>query len=311
MRGDRTTYENKKAKQKHSRNRKRRQQKKVVLLLLLFLIFILILKVCFQIKQTIDMYLDKGQENVVTQEEKDNPKQDEQTPEINNNLTEEERARKKIQNFAKENHLSMSDYPDELIESFIANPEKEEFVLHYPLKKDSYSKQRLKECLGQSELPLLLQWDPRWGYYPYGNGIIGVLGCGPTSLSMVAIHLLQDASLTPIYMADYAMQNGYYAQGVGTAWDLMTDGARRLGLKVQEVSLDKNVVMRHLQKGRPIICAMGPGDFTQTGHFIVLTGVENGKIRINDCNSKSRSEKLWDFESFQYQIKNMWAYSLP
>lgn len=139
--------------------------------------------------------------------------------------------------------------------------------------------------------------------------MIGVQGCGPTSLSMVALHLLQDAKFTPIYITDFAMQNGCYVEGVGTAWDLMTEGARRLGLKVQEVSLVENLVMRHLRQGRPIICAMGPGEFTQRGHFIVLVGVEDGKIRINDCNSKSHSEKLWEFEEFKDQIRNMWAYS--
>ncbi len=231
-------------------------------------------------------------------------------PAGNSPASREEHVREQIKSFADANQLSISDYPEELIESLIANEEKEEFVLNYPLKKDTYSNQKLTECIGQSQMPLLLQWDERWGYYSYGDSVIGVAGCGPTSLSMVALHLLQDAKYTPIYMADYAMQNGYYVEGVGTAWDFMTKGARRLGLKVQEVGLDENVVMRHLRQGRPIICAMGPGDFTTTGHFIVLTGVEDGRIRIHDCNSRERSEKLWDFQEFKYQIKNMWAYSV-
>ena len=123
---------------------------------------------------------------------------------------------------------------------------------------------------------------------------MGLTGCGPTCLSMVAIHLLQDSSLTPIFVADYADRNGYYADGVGTAWSFMSQGASGLGLYAQEVGLDENRVMNYLRQGKPIICAMGRGDFTETGHFIVMTGVEDGKIKVNDPNSKDRSEKLWD-----------------
>ena len=55
---------------------------------------------------------------------------------------------------------------------------------------------------------------------------------------------------------------------------------------------------------------MRPGDFTTSGHFIVLTGVENGKIRVNDPNSKVNSEKLWDYDRLESQINNLWAFSV-
>jgi len=323
MKEYRNAYADKKSRKREMRRKKRvRWMKKLLLamavVVLILLIYLIVMLVSL-IGQSIEERLEAKRGDVVIQETGDASTQD-RVPGYdteldgksteNQDLSDEEKARKKISTFAKAHNCSLRDYPEELIESLVANSEKEEFVLNYPLKKDTYSRQSLTECLQQSSMPLLLQWDDRWGYYEYGNGVIGVLGCGPTSLSMVAIHLLQDAKLTPIYIADYAMQQGYYAEGVGTAWDLMTDGARRLGLKVQEVTLDENVVMRHLRKGRPIICAMGPGDFTTTGHFIVLVGVEDGKIRINDCNSRIRSEKLWEFEDFKYQIKNMWAYSV-
>ena len=54
---------------------------------------------------------------------------------------------------------------------------------------------------------------------------------------------------------------------------------------------------------------MRKGDFTTTGHFIVLTGYEDGRITVNDPNSRKRSEKTWDFDTLQYQIKNLWSYT--
>lgn len=55
---------------------------------------------------------------------------------------------------------------------------------------------------------------------------------------------------------------------------------------------------------------MRPGDFTTTGHFIVLTGAEDGRIRVNDPNSRKRSEKLWDYDRLEYQINNLWVFTV-
>ena len=52
---------------------------------------------------------------------------------------------------------------------------------------------------------------------------------------------------------------------------------------------------------------MGPGDFTSTGHFIVLTGYKDGKISVNDPNSHKNSEKLWSYEDIKDQIMNLWV----
>ena len=64
-----------------------------------------------------------------------------------------------------------------------------------------------------------------------------------------------------------------------------------------------------LEQNHPIICSMGSGDFTMTGHIIVITGVKNGKFVINDSNSKDRSKKLWSYEEISDQIKNLWSFS--
>ena len=216
----------------------------------------------------------------------------------------------KLYTFAQKNNLSLDEYPDELFELLEKNPETEEFVFQYPFKKNTYSDEPLTELLRQDSVPLLLQWDERWGYYEYGDGIMGLTGCGPTCLSMVAIHLLQNEKYTPIYVAEYSMHNGFYFDGNGTAWELMTEAARAFGLDVKEVPLDENVVKNYLAEGNPIICVVGPGDFTDQGHFLVFTGLENGHIMINDPNSVERSEQSWVFDDIKGQIKNMWVYTV-
>ena len=58
-----------------------------------------------------------------------------------------------------------------------------------------------------------------------------------------------------------------------------------------------------LEAGKPIICAMREGDFTTTGHYIVLRGVKDGEFQVNDPNSVVNSEKLWSYEQIEGQIR--------
>lgn len=197
--------------------------------------------------------------------------------------------------------------PDKLLELMAQNPDAKEFVLNYPLKKDLRPEIDLREYVGSETVPLFLQWDERWGYTQYGEEMMGLSGCGPTCLSMVCVYLLDDAKYSPRYVADFAQRKGYYVAGIGSSWTLISSGGRQLGLDVTEIPLDENRIVRNLELGNPIICAMGPGDFTTTGHFIVLTGYESGKIRVNDPNSPTRSAMLWEYSTLCGQIRNLWV----
>lgn len=201
--------------------------------------------------------------------------------------------------------------PQELIELLEANPEAEEFVLNYPIKKNQTFEIDLSGHLGSEALPLFMQWDERWGYTIYGSNVMGLTGCGPTCLSMVLVYLLQDVTYTPRYVADFAEENNYYAQGCGSTWTLISEGGETLGLEVTELPLDENRMKTELKRGNPVICIMGPGLFTDAGHFIVLRGVEDGKFAVNDPNSKENSERLWSYEEISGQIKNLWACQKP
>lgn len=212
-----------------------------------------------------------------------------------------------ITSFAKKNDLSMDEWPEELIQLLDRNPETEEFVLQYPLKKNTDYSIHLDEYENCKEVPLFLQWDERWGYTEYGDTIMGLSGCGPTCLSMVCVYLLNDTSYDPRYIANFSENNGYCVPGSGSAWSLISEGGKKLGLDVVEIPLDEERIAKNLKAGNPIICIMGPGDFTTTGHFIVMTEYTDGKIKVNDPNSRANSEKLWNFEDIKYQIRNLWA----
>ena len=69
--------------------------------------------------------------------------------------------------------------------------------------------------------------------------------------------------------------------------------------------------MEDAENGDLVVCAMGPGDFTTSGHFILLAGAQDGMAVINDPNSPTNSEKLWKVSDFRDQISMLWAISAP
>lgn len=197
-------------------------------------------------------------------------------------------------------------YPQKLLAALCNNPEMIDYVKGYPDADGSGSGWLTQDEMSQ-RFPLLLQWDKRWGYIPYGDNVIGLSGCAPTCLSMVIVGLTGNKDATPDAIAQYAMDNGYYVDGVGTAWSLMT-AVGSYGVIGQETTLSEDNIYNELENGNPIICSMRPGDFTSVGHFIVLTGMEDGKIRVNDPNSLTRSRQLWDYDTLSDQISNLWVF---
>ncbi|MBR2294262.1 MAG: C39 family peptidase [Clostridiales bacterium] len=224
---------------------------------------------------------------------------------------EERTAEEIVADYAEDHLLERSMWPDEVVAMIDKNPETEKFVLEYPYHNGEADEViDISGDLGDySEVPAFYQWDQRWGYKTYGSNCMGVTGCGPTCLSMVAVYLTGDTSLNPAVIADYAMNNGYYDYEYmsGTFWTLMTDGANGLGFESIEITVDEDRMINNLNVGNPIVCIMGPGTFTTEGHFIVLTGYENGKFRINDPFSMENTQKEWEFDEFADQIECLWV----
>lgn len=159
-----------------------------------------------------------------------------------------------------------------------------------------------------ADIPLLMQWDERWGYEEYGSFNVGISGCGPTCLSMVLIGFTKDEQLNPLNLADYAMSHNYYLSGTGTKWAFFSDVSKLYGITCNELSVTEEAITGELKKGHPVICSMRRGQFTRAGHFIVLTEENNGVITINDPNSLELSQKEWYFADIKSEIAHAWSF---
>lgn len=152
-----------------------------------------------------------------------------------------------------------------------------------------------------------------WAEYadlPYGNQTIGSYGCGPTNVAMV-VSTLTGKRVTPDQVADLAVKWGLFVPGVGTSHAIFSKSAKHYGVKLEEFSATKSGIINKLKAGRLIICSMGNGYFSRSGHFITLRGITpEGKILIADSYSPENTQKEWDIDFLMSQLRysNMWAF---
>ena len=112
-----------------------------------------------------------------------------------------------------------------MIQSLYRNEELIDFVYNYPSKKRTCL-YRYNRSSHKGRYPLLLQYDPRWGYGKYGYNVIGMNGCGPKCcndycrINREEITYPFDGHLT-------AYSHGYYQDG--TSWAFFTEGMKHYG----------------------------------------------------------------------------------
>lgn len=220
----------------------------------------------------------------------------------------------KIQNNKIQNNQSMLDdimnstqYPKQLKDLALKNEEALEFVYDYPAEHVKEHTIDLTKEASMDSVPLFVQWDKRWGYEKYSGNFFAASGCGPTTLSMVVVYLTHNREASPIAVAKYSKEAGYSVDGSGSSWTLISEGCRHYGVKAKAVALDESRMKAELDEGHPIVVNVGPGDFTDTGHFMVITGYDDEGFSINDPNSIEKSGKRWLFKNISSQIRAVWS----
>ncbi len=215
----------------------------------------------------------------------------------------------KIQNnqSMRDDIMNSTQYPKQLQELALKNEEALEFVYDYPTEHVKEHIVDLTEEASMDSVPLFVQWDKRWGYEKYSGNFFAASGCGPTTLSMVVVYLTHNRDASPLAVAKYSKEAGYSVDGSGSSWTLISEGCRHYGVKAKTVALDESRMKAELDAGHPIVVNVGPGDFTDTGHFMVITGYDDEGFSINDPNSIEKSGKRWLFKNISSQIRAVWS----
>lgn len=169
-----------------------------------------------------------------------------------------------------------------------------------------------------------LQTDPRWKNVSYAAGgetaTIGGSGCGPTAMAMV-LATWADSRVTPLSECAWALKNGFKAPGHGTYYGYFVPAARRYGLSCTQlngVSIYGNSgsglhaqVRQFLAQGDLIIACMGPGNWTKSGHFVLLWDVQGDVAYINDPASTLARRTKGSWALFRLQVKFYWRIRRP
>ena len=165
-----------------------------------------------------------------------------------------------------------------------------------------------------------LQTDKRWGGLDYSargeKTTIGASGCGPTSAAML-LASLTGQPITPADTAAWSLQHGYKAPGQGTYYTYFVPQFAAYGVTCKRLNTancygDANAAVHDtalqlLRDGWWLIACMGKGLWTSSGHFVVVWGEKDGKLCINDPNSKREQRTLGDMGVFRRQVKYYWA----
>lgn len=157
------------------------------------------------------------------------------------------------------------------------------------------------------------QLDLRYQKSYYGEDLLSTHGCGPTAIAMVVSNLTS-RRLTPVEAARFCEDAGGYAKGQGTYFSLFPRLSDYFDLSYESVPPDQESIKEALSRGALIIAIMGKGHFTNSGHFIVLRGMEEGRLRILDPFSKEKSDKAWEMSIILSEAKSVssggpfWAY---
>ena len=147
---------------------------------------------------------------------------------------------------------------------------------------------------GTTQVVYYNQLDKRYASKPYGTDDIGTYGCGPTCMAMV-VSSLTNETVDPAEMARWAYENGYWGSRSGSYHSLIPGAAKAWGLPVQGCGKTEGQrIVDALSQGKLVVAIMLKGHFTSSGHFIVLRGVENGKILVADPANYTRSQQAWD-----------------
>lgn len=139
------------------------------------------------------------------------------------------------------------------------------------------------------------QNDKRWADALYGgDDKIADYGCGPTVLAML-VTSFTDETYLPSDMAKWAADHHYWSPGSGTSHEFIIEAAEAFGFRARAFrKYTKEDIISELSSDHILIALMGPGHFTRSGHFIIISDYwSGGKVTVADPASLKNTQKPW------------------
>ena len=157
-------------------------------------------------------------------------------------------------------------------------------------------------------IPHLMQWNKRWGYMEYIGGPLGTKGCCPTSLAMLYAGLSGRTDMSPYMVSLLATESELCDAQAGTHGEFVGYFCERVGLEWTDVTTIDEAAS-YLNGGWLLVCNLGAGEFTDLGHYVLITGWSgyDGDVHVNDPYTTSVNERPWPLVTIFYECNSTYA----
>ena len=141
----------------------------------------------------------------------------------------------------------------------------------------------------------------------YGSYNIKEAGCCPTCLAMVLTYLTKD-NVLPTDLTD-TMSKYLYPDGTDVTGNCYYDTCSKYNIKPTMLNWqDKTEVQQALETNKPLILNVSTGNFTGSGHYIVLLGLDDkGDVIVADPNNINTSVQSYSLDSLLNQTHQIGA----
>lgn len=167
-----------------------------------------------------------------------------------------------------------ANYPAQIV-ALAKDPGMVAFVLEYPNHINDAGTEVVLGDVTQV-MPDLKTFDPAWGYVPYNGSIMAISGAAPTVIADVFSYCLDDPTLTPLVVANWAKETGYETNPVSEADDSIFSGAAlTFGVPMLPLPVYKTHITDQVSQGYPTIIVTGS---YENPKYYALDGIdENGQ----------------------------------
>ena len=201
---------------------------------------------------------------------------------------------------------------ERLIELALAEPDAVAFVAALTAEEGAPTgAQPYGSEASRGTYPKLYNWDPRWGYVTFGDGLMAITGSGPTAFATAIIGLTGATKTTPADLATLAVEQKQTDNTYGFTTTFVQSQAPKLGLTCSEFSPSGDNLTDVVESGTVVLAQMKAGSFGDTPHWLLVVGENlDGSVNINDPTSSANTSKPWDPATVAASAQSFWALAM-
>lgn len=127
--------------------------------------------------------------------------------------------------------------------------------------------------------------------------------------------------IDPVTLAAWARYYNYKVKNSGTSYSFFVPCAKEYGVTVRRLNTlsvyglvwnsAHEEALEALKAGNWLIACMGKGNWTSSGHYVVVYGYEDGYVYINNPASTAAKRAKNTWELFKSQVKYYWVVEVP